>query len=171
MGPSVRGRYRLAGAPLADPVPHLLGMKAHQAHQRFIAAQPGRQRMHTLNPQQGLQPIAPEGLHDRHHLALNRRALDPVHPVGHPKGLQEVEEVIQQRPFVQPVHPINDRLAVQPAEREHLGDAPLLDDLAVAVEPPARRRSVRPIKAASSQLTTIRTLPKLGMRTLSVKHQ
>ena len=137
MGPSVRGRYRLAGAPLADPVPHLLGMKAHQAHQRFIAAQPGRQRMHTLNPQQGLQPIAPEGLHDRHHLALNRRALDPVHPVGHPKGLQEVEEVIQHGPFVQLIHAV----------------------------------SVRPIKAASSQLTTIRTLPKLGMRTLSVKHQ
>jgi hypothetical protein len=61
---------------------------------------------------EGLQSIEQEAPHDRPHLTLNRRALNPVQQVGHPKGLQEVAEVIQQRPFVQPVNSINGLLAI-----------------------------------------------------------
>jgi hypothetical protein len=46
------------------------------------------------------------------HLTLNRRPLNPVQQVGHPKGPQEMAEVIQQRPFVQPVNPTNGLLAI-----------------------------------------------------------
>ena len=51
--------------------------------------------MHALDFKQGLQPIAQEVIHDRHHIALNRLALDAFHQVEAPQLAQEVEEVVQ----------------------------------------------------------------------------
>ena len=71
---------------LADAMAHVLGIESHEAHQRFIAEQQGRQGIHALNPKEGLQPIEQEVLHNRHHLALNRRALDACHQVDTPSS-------------------------------------------------------------------------------------
>jgi hypothetical protein len=113
MGPVVRGRYRLAAPRLAHPMPHLVSIKAYQAHHRLLTEQQGRQRMHTLNAKQHLQPLEQEVLHARHHRALNPLALDMPHQVKNPQRLQEVEELIQHSAFVQPVHPIDYLFAVE----------------------------------------------------------
>ena len=90
-----------------------MGLEAHQAHQGLIAEQQGRQGIHALDAEQGLQPVEQDILHARDHLPLDRRALHIVQPVDDPQLMQEMEEIIQQRAFVQPVDPIDHLLAVQ----------------------------------------------------------
>jgi hypothetical protein len=94
-------------------MPHLLGMETHQVHEGFIAEQQRRQRIHAVNPTQGLQPIAQEGLHTRHPRTLKRLALDAFHQVEDSQLPPELEEVIQQRPCLQAIHAIDHVLAVQ----------------------------------------------------------
>ena len=114
IGPGSRAPCRVVAPPLADALADLLGIKADQLHERLVTEQQAGQRMDALNPKEGLQPIEQEVLHDRHHLALNRRALDAFHQADAPQLLHEVEEVIQQGPLVQSVHPLDHLLPVQP---------------------------------------------------------
>ena len=100
-------------APLAHPLSHLLRIEAYQAHEGLITAPQRRQGRPALDPKQGVQAIEQAIWDERHHLALDRRALDVAQPVDHSELLQAVEEVIQQRAFVQPVDPVDDLLAVQ----------------------------------------------------------
>jgi hypothetical protein len=48
-GPCDPWRLPVCGAPLADPMPQLLGIEAHQAHEGRITAQQGRQGMPALD--------------------------------------------------------------------------------------------------------------------------
>lgn len=99
--------------PLADPVPPLLGIAPHPRPEGCIAAQQRRQRMHALNPKQGLQPIEQAILHNRHHRARPRRALDAFHQVEDSELPPAVEAVIQQGSCVQTLHAVDHALAVQ----------------------------------------------------------
>jgi hypothetical protein len=112
-GPLRTRSLAFGGASLADSLPHLVGVEAHQPHQGLIAEQQGRQGMHALHAVQGLQPIKQDILHAWHHHPLHRRPLDIVQPVDDSQLVQEVEEIIQQRPFVQSVDPVDDLFAVQ----------------------------------------------------------
>ena len=112
-GPRSAWRLPLGRSPLADPMPHLRGIETHQRPQGFSAEPQRRQRMHALDPQQGFQPIEQEVWHDRHHLALTRRALDAFHQVEHSQLPQQVEEVIQHGPCVPLRHAVDHLLAVQ----------------------------------------------------------
>jgi hypothetical protein len=92
---------------VADPLPDLVGLEAHQLHQRLIAAQQVRQGMQAFDATQGLQPVAQEILYEGDHLPWDGGPMD-LFPQGHDVDrLQEVEAVVQQRPFVQPVHPVD----------------------------------------------------------------
>jgi hypothetical protein len=94
-------------------VPYLLGIAAHQAPEGLITEEQTRQRRHALDPKQGLQAIEQEIRDDRHHLALDCRALDVAQLLTHPQLLQDIEEVVQQRAFVQLVDSIDHRLPLQ----------------------------------------------------------
>jgi hypothetical protein len=111
-GPRGARPLALRSASLTHPLPHLLGIEADQALERFIAEEQGWQRMHALDPQQRLQAIEQDIQDDRDHLALDRRALDDAQSIAHHQLLQAVEEVIQQCAFVQLIDPIDDLLAV-----------------------------------------------------------
>jgi hypothetical protein len=112
-GPCPARALSLRSAPLADPVPHLLRIEADQAHERLIPEQQSCQCVHALDAKQGLQAVEQDILDERHHVALDRYALDVPQPVDYSELVQEVEEVIQQRAFVQMVDPVDDLLAVQ----------------------------------------------------------
>jgi hypothetical protein len=49
-GPRGARPRALGGTPLTHPMPHLLGIEAHQAHEGLITEEQGRQRMHALDP-------------------------------------------------------------------------------------------------------------------------
>jgi hypothetical protein len=103
----------LRGAQLAHPLSNLLGIEAHQTHEGLITEQQRWQGIHTFEPTQGLQAIQQDIRDKRHHLALDRRALNVPQQVDHSQLVQEVEEVIQQGPFVQAVDSIDDLLPIQ----------------------------------------------------------
>jgi hypothetical protein len=103
----------LGPPPLADPLADLLGIEAHQLHQRLIAEQQARQGMHAFDAKQGLQPVEQEVLDEGEHLPLDGCPVD-LFQQGHDFDRpQEVKEVVQQRPFVQPVHPVYQLLPIQ----------------------------------------------------------
>jgi hypothetical protein len=62
-------------------MPHLVGIEPHQTHEGLITEEQGGQRMHTLDPKQGLQAIQQDVLDKGHHLTLDGRALDLAQPV------------------------------------------------------------------------------------------
>jgi hypothetical protein len=94
-------------------VPHLLRLEAHHAPEGLITAQQSWQRVHALDPQQGLQVVEQERLEAGDHLALDGRALDLTQPVDHPKRRQKGAEVIQQGPVIHLVDAIDYWLPVQ----------------------------------------------------------
>jgi hypothetical protein len=94
-------------------VPYLLGTETYQQHEGFIAERQRWQRIHALDPKHGLQTIEQKVLHDRHCLALKRRALDAYHQLEDPQLPQELEEVIQQGSLMQAIHAIDHLFAVQ----------------------------------------------------------
>jgi hypothetical protein len=103
----------LGGPALAHPITDLLGIEAHQLHQRFITEQQARQGINTFNPKQSLQPIGQGILDERKHRTLDGCAAGLLRQSHHAEGLQEVKEIMQHRAFIQPVHRVHDLLMIQ----------------------------------------------------------
>jgi hypothetical protein len=66
-----------------------VGIEPHQAHEGRITHEESGQRMHALDPNQGLQAIQQDGLDEGDHLTLDHRALDIAQPVAYSQLLQK----------------------------------------------------------------------------------
>jgi hypothetical protein len=113
--PGSRSPCRVVAPPLADALADLLGIEAHQLHERLMTEQQDRQGIDALHPEQRFHAVEQDVLHEGDDLVMDGGAVRLLQQTHHANGLQKMKEIIQQRPFIEPIDSVHQLFLLQAA--------------------------------------------------------